>query len=671
MMKWFRKHNKQLLAVFASALLVVWLGGQAFENMFRTDPTKVTVGTAGGRKVTVGELQGLRTRLDLLDSMGIVWQVPWRNPWVMAQLNLPERIQQDPIMMAGARPLTGNRGMTQWWLLDQEAKRMGVTISTEQVVRFLRQTGMTDDQLTTIRDRVSISTDDLFATVAEYLRVSYAAVLASAGVQVTEPEIKDLFVRTNDQVTIRYTLLPAEAFAADKASAAASQPVSEAELQDLFNQYKDNLPGAGKYGFGYKIPDRVSVQYVGGNTDDIVRTLPPVSEDRARKYFEAHREKFQPPKPQTTQPTTQPAVKFEEVKDRVTDQIRQDDASQILRQAMEEIRASAFSEYSGSKADLEAGKVPDGLRNVLEVRRNEFSAAKKLPLVYRQTGLISQEEAAKEPGISSAFVPGAQGRLGFAEYAFMLEKPNQKSDQKQPEELVSKLKLYQPVPLRDETSGNLRGMYVFRVIGHEAAHAPATLIEVKEQVERDAKTLQAYRKAEAAAQKLLAAAQKDGLKAAFAEQFPALATRPVTTRPSATQTNTEVEMFEQDAITRARPIPGYFVYFNDSLTFPTRLLGVQDADPLLKASFSLADAAAPASQPAGNRVALVDMPGQKAFVVVEMVNHKPANEPDFAKAKMNLVGEMRIQKLRNFYAGWYNPEMIEKRSGWQSKGVFE
>ena len=34
MMKWFRKHNKQLLAVFASALLVVWLGGTPLQRMF-------------------------------------------------------------------------------------------------------------------------------------------------------------------------------------------------------------------------------------------------------------------------------------------------------------------------------------------------------------------------------------------------------------------------------------------------------------------------------------------------------------------------------------------------------------------------------------------------------------------------------------------------------------
>jgi hypothetical protein len=675
MMKWFRKHNKQLLAVFASALLVVWLGGQAFERMFQRNPLAETVGTAYGKKLTGGDYAAVKRRLDLLQSMGIAWQVPWRNPWVMSQLNLPKdrQLPQDPIMMAGARPLTGNRGLTQWWLLEQEAHRMGVTISQNEVDRFLKQYGITADQLTMIRDNAKVSTDDLIATIAEYLRVSYAAVLASAGVQVTDPEVKDIFVQTNDQVSLRYALVPREAFEAGKDPAATTQPVSDAELQDLFNQYKDNLVGAGKYGFGYKVPDRVSVQYVGANVDDIVRTLPPVSEERAHKYFEAHKDKFQPPKPQTTQPTTQPVVKFEEVKDRVIEQIRQDDASTLLKSVMEEIRASAFSEFSGSKADLDAGKIPDSLKSVLENRRNEFANSRKLPLVYRQTGLISQEEAGKEPGINTASAAGSQGQpVPFADCAFSLEKTAPKPDQPQAEEAASKIKLYQPVPVRDEAGGRLRGMYIFRVVSQEAAHAPAAMVEVKDKVEHDAKIVQALKKADQAAQNLLAAAQKDGLKVAFAAEFPALATRPVTTRPTTRPATPEVELFEQDSITRARAIPSFFVHYNDTMSFPTHLLGIQDversapsAKRVLDAAFDLL--AISASQPA-NRVSLVELPSQKAYVVVEVSNHKPANETDFAKAKMGLVADMRTQKLRNFYARWYDPEQIEKRTGWQSKG---
>ncbi len=671
MMKWFRKHNKQLLAVFASALLVVWLGGQAFQNILKPDPRQATVGTAYGHKLSAVEFSGVRRRLELLQSIGIMWQVPWRNPWVLSQLTLPDqRMQQDPILMAGARPLTDSKGPLEWWLLEQEAQRMGVTISQDEVQRFIAQFNISGDRLTQIRDQMNVSTDEIFGAIGEYLRVSYAAVLAGAGVQVTDPEVKDIFVQTSDQVSLRYALLPYEAF---QPKEAASQPVSDAELQDLFNQYKDNLPGAGKYGFGYKIPDRVSVQYVGATVDDVAKTLLPVGEDRARKYFEAHKDKFQPAQPPTTQPTTQPAVKFDEVKNQVIETIRQEDAASLLRSVMEEIRASAFSEFTGSKVDLEAGKVPDSLKNVLEERRNDFATSRKLPLVYRQTGLITQDEAGKEAGIGSASSPGSQGQaIRFADYAFNVEKTAAKPDQPQAEEpMVSKIKTYQPMPVRDEMSGKLRGMYVFRVVGFEDAHAPASLAEVKDKVEHDARVLRAYKQADEAAQKLLAAAKAEGLKAAFAAQFPALATRLATTQPSASRPATpEVELFEKDAITQASQAPAFFIYYTGSLTFPTRLLGIQDADSLLKATFEMADrgpSSQPAAGPSANRVSLVELPAQKAYVVVEVTSHKPANAPDFTKAKPTLVALLRVQKLRSFYAAWYNPDQIEKRAGWQGR----
>lgn len=666
MMKWFRKHNKQLLAVFASLLLVVWLGGQAFERMFQPNPLKQTVGTAYGEKFTGADYARLKRRLDVLASMNIAWQAPWRNPWVFSQLNLPidRQLPQDPILMAGARPLLGDRGVTQWWLLEQEAQRMGVTISQDEVQRFLSMYGITSDQLTAIRDQMGVATDELISTIAEYLRVSYAAVLASSGVQVAEPEVKDVFVRTNDQVSVRYALLPYEAFETEDA-----QPVSETELQDLFNQYKDNLAGAGKYGFGYKIPERVSVQYVGATVDEIARSLPPISDERARRYFEAHKARFQPALPPTTQPTTQPTVTFEEVKDRVIEQMRQDEAAAQLRSVMEEIRASAFSEYAATKQELEAGKVPESLKNVLEQRRNEFANSRNLPLTYRQTGLISQEQANQEPGIGSASSLGSQGQpVRFAEYAFHLEKSPAKADEFQPEEAISKIKLYQPVSVRDEVGGQLRGMYIFRVVGHEESHAPATLAEVKDQVERDAKILRAHKKSEQAAQKLFAAAKDKGLKDAFAAEFPSLATRPATTQPTVSRPATpEVEMFEQESIARAHAIPPmYAMYFGGSLTFPTNLLGVDDAEPLLDAAFKMVQATATETQTA-NRVALVELPAQKAFAVVEVTGHKPAAEQDFAKAKPELVAGLRSQKLRNFYAEWYNPQQIEKRTGWEAK----
>ncbi len=60
MMKWFRKHNKQLLAVFASALLVVWLGGSALQRMFERNRFNEALGSAMGQTLTASENGSVR-----------------------------------------------------------------------------------------------------------------------------------------------------------------------------------------------------------------------------------------------------------------------------------------------------------------------------------------------------------------------------------------------------------------------------------------------------------------------------------------------------------------------------------------------------------------------------------------------------------------------------------
>ncbi len=655
MMKWMRKHKKHMLAVFASALLVVWLGGTALEQMLRPNPLKARFGTAYGQSLTGADLQALQSKLTILERMGIPWRLPWRNPWVFGQLSLPAQMQMDPLMLAGARPLDRESGMVQWWLLDQEAQRMGITVSNDEVKEFLGQYGVTGQQLTQIRDQYNISTEALFATIAEYLRVSQAALLASASVQVTEPEVKDMFVRTNDQVSLRYAVIPASTFADQ-----ATQPVPQERLQALFDEYKDVAPGAGKYGIGYKVPERINVQFVGATVDDIARTLPPVSEDRARRYFAQHRDEFQPPAPPaTTQPTTQPVVTFEQVQDQVMRQLRRDEAARQLRQAIDDISGMAFTEYLGSKSAAgEPGEAPATLEDVLKERRDYYSQSQNLPLVYHQTGLVTQDEAGSLTGIGRTSVPGSEGQpIPFAEYAFRVIRPDEQIDQ---HEEGIRFRMYQPKTVRQLAGDQTQAMYVFRVVGYEQAHAPASLADVREQVERDARMLDNLARAETVARDMLATAQQSNLQAAFAEQFPAQATQPVSTRPAAPSPD-KAEMFEQADVPRARPVPPFMVFYSDRLTFPSNLPGLDEARPVLDAAFGQSG-----DDGASGNVAMVELPEQKAYAVVEVTGHTPATEQAFAEARPDLMAGMRFQKLRDFYADWYNPQMIEKRAGWQA-----
>lgn len=678
MMKWFRKHNKQLLAVFASALLVVWLGGSAIEKLLTRNPFTEPVGSAMGQKINASQFAALKGRLSVMDSLQLPWYAPWVNRSVMEQLRglgVGSREMQMVMQTMGSGLLTDaggadrDKGATCWWLLELEARKMGVTVSQQQVIAFLKDHGVTGEILNRIRDSFNLSAEEILDTVAEYLRVSQAAVLASAGVQVSEPEVKDVFVQTHDQLKVQYAILPMQAF---EKSAAGTQPTKEAipesELQSLFEKYRDQLPvkTMEKHEYGYKIPDREVIQYVGGTVDEIAATLPPVSEERARKYFEQKKDQFQPPRPPGTQPTTQPAVTFEQVKDQVVDKIKKQDAATILRQAVEEIRSSAWVEFADAKTDLAAGKVPPTLADVLAKQTEQFKTAKRIPLTYTQTPPVSQEQAGKEPGIGIAGSLDARGRpVDFARVAFDLAKDEGKESAPKTDEKMVQISKYQPVVVRNQAGDQLTSMYVFRVVKFEPSHAPASLAEVRSQVEADAREIQAMKRAEQAARQLAQAAEKTSLKDAFNAQFPAAASQAATTQPYGGAPG-EMKLLEVSDLTRMHETPPHMVAYMQKLMMPNTVPGLMLADPFIKACFDLAGPAT-STQPV-NKITVVELPEQQMWVVANVLEHKPGTQAEFDAQKSTLAAELRLMQLKEFYGDWFKPSNIRERMGWQSAG---
>ncbi len=311
--------------------------------------------------------------------LGVPWYAPWANHWVKQQLNLPDRETQ-MVMMTMGRPLNRDKGASDWWLLNLEARKMGVNVSQQQVEQYLRDRGITGPDLNKIRDASNMSAKELLSSVAEYIRVCQAGVLASGSVQVTEPEVKDLFVQTNDKLKVDYAILPASKFEKPTGAQPADEKIPEAELETLFKKYRDVAPGVtdtNPYGFGYKIPDREVIQYAGGTVSQIAKTLKDVPEERARRYFEQHKSEFEPQRPATNPPTTQPTVTFEQVKAKVIDRIKQQDAAQMLRRAIDEIRTTTWIEYTGAKQELADGQVPPTLAQAMQKATQQIEHSKQ------------------------------------------------------------------------------------------------------------------------------------------------------------------------------------------------------------------------------------------------------------------------------------------------------
>ena len=76
MMKFFRKHMKELLAFFMCLLLVAWLGGTALTSILRTDAIDADreIARMFGEAVQQRDLWPVASELEVLDDLGGIWR---------------------------------------------------------------------------------------------------------------------------------------------------------------------------------------------------------------------------------------------------------------------------------------------------------------------------------------------------------------------------------------------------------------------------------------------------------------------------------------------------------------------------------------------------------------------------------------------------------------------
>src|SRR5437867_4375284 len=101
MMKFFRKYNKQLLAVFMALLMIVFIGGSALQSLLQPSANHPVAKSKYG-EVMLKDQQHASETTGLLETVGFPWQHP-----------------------AGAeKPIE----LVDWILLQREAQALGTAV---------------------------------------------------------------------------------------------------------------------------------------------------------------------------------------------------------------------------------------------------------------------------------------------------------------------------------------------------------------------------------------------------------------------------------------------------------------------------------------------------------------------------------------------------------------
>ncbi|MDB5354090.1 MAG: hypothetical protein JWN24_543 [Phycisphaerales bacterium] len=655
-----KKNQKKLLAVFAVGLMIAFLL-----------PTGMKNGSFGrGRTKQIGQLGKTPVFAEDRDEARSEWKI-----LSQYQTYMPEIYQRGPIpyVYKLGIPLAQeiNQHNELFFLLQKEAEQRGIRVSNDEVAQTLK------NQFNIAADENSPLAEQLRPALSHFLMVQALRDRLSSDVKISEPIWTHALAEGMQKVRLNLV-----EFSATDLKATLPPPTTQ-QVESLYNKFKGDEPEAGMkpaddpLGFGYKVPNRVKLQYVEVPRAQVLAAVRAGKKEydwdvQARQYYYGHQQEFVRAAPQTkpstepaTQPTTAPATQagapatqaaipatkpatqakaepttrpFAEVKDEILKNAMKADADKLQKEVTEALQKRLADDYAAYRkanpttlpatnpavagpttqpTTQPAGYASYGyLEQVAQDIQKQFNV---LPEVH-QVGEWSDAKAlAKQPGIGYA----RAGEQQFPDYAAKESAPFTFDPARKPGDL---LQVLQPSEQLSDYSENA---YVFRLTDASPAHS-ADLAEVRARVESDAQLQAGYAAAQTAARQLADVAGKDGLsKAAVASRRVVISTGPFGFN---SPYSFEIPNFEGDpASTRA----------------------------LMARAHDLLSQATPGNP---HPVAVVEMPGGRKVLVAELADVTldiPADE--LAMVKLQQTAQEQSQITEQLAHGWFNYDAVTKR----------
>ena len=263
----FRKHQKVLIASLGFLAMIAFVGltgpGRTlFSRAAGFDWDAVVVSTTEFGDLTERDLAGMMRRQQALRNFyarleqvvagegGAYWKAGRR-----ARI-MKVTIEQGPEQAA-----------VDTWLLAREAKRLGVVISDDTIKEFVNEVGdekVGSDKLLPIVEGCGFSQVGLFAALREQLLADRLRGMFSISVRGAPPAQRwDYLNRMNRQVDAEVAGIDVGRFVGE-----VPDPPKK-ELDEFFEKYKRDLPNRDKPEPGFRVPQRVRVQYFMARIDEL------------------------------------------------------------------------------------------------------------------------------------------------------------------------------------------------------------------------------------------------------------------------------------------------------------------------------------------------------------------------------------------------------------------
>jgi len=633
MMKFFRKHNKKLLAIFMAGLMIVFIGGSALQGLL-TPQTNPVVANSNYGPVTLVDQKSAIDETHLLEMMGLDWRRP---------------------VPGGTKALE----TVDWIMLRREAKALGAEV-TPAAVRASEDASFLD-RVNDVAQKLRIKPEAIHGAMADFQSVQQAAFSVAGSTVPSEAELLSTARDTLETVKIRAVLIPAEAFVD------VNQQFSDAEIKAQFEKYRDKEPGKG-LNFGYFRPPSIQVQYVEIDRRKIAAAVGVANLDRkAKSYYEerrttdpAFRNKDAPPGPDPAAaglvegppaPPFVPYMDWESAKDFAVEALRKKSADEAVERIANWLVQYADESWLEVERGKDGYKIAPANAATLDyyddvVRHIPATMAFPGAVSIATTDFFTADEAPDVPDLGGAAFRTASGvAQSFAALAFRTKAIVPTVSTEERTNTVDYLAPFQSCrfPLTDDKTGNL---YVFRVVDAKPAHAPESVADVRDQVVGDLRLSRAYETAKTRAESLRSCSATQSLREAY-------------------EADTELVAFKEKAsgvyngYVEPPPISRVLSHQASRGRSPTGVfggIGVGNlANDVVDQFFAL--------EHADEKMRVFELKDRAAVLLAEWVETKPPAEDEFNALRKQLVTQLADARWRSAASAWLDPEKVRARTG--------
>ncbi|MDZ4755670.1 MAG: hypothetical protein SGJ11_14380 [Phycisphaerae bacterium] len=498
MLRFLRLYNRWILAVGGTLLLVAWALGGALSTCTSTAAMSgapwATYG-ADSETITYGDLEGLRGEMRVLNHLG------------------DRSLQQ----------FGADQAPEHWFLISREAEEAGlvggegdgreVMSAVAAMVNARQPAGSTPvdamDVLSTFMRESQADQKTVLTTLAKVNGVNRLRQIYSSMPRFSDARLRSSAASALDAVAGDVLVLDAR-----KLSVPAIPPATDdTKLQAQLERYGDKLPGQGDFGFGYRLPDRVKLEWI-EIREASVRTAIEASGAldtlTLKKRFAENPSKYGAPAGSASDVLSSFSAYEQSVRQRVLDELTTERMNEISKFVSDQLAVS----LRGVPRDQAYIVLPndwEARRPNLQRLAEEIASHFKIEMpVYESTG---------DNWKTAADLRGMRG-IGTSSTTRFGPQPVQFA------QLVDKLKEFghgiDTMPLQKDVVGPpmtsaSRDLYFFRVTDADPSRAPKTVDEAREAITADVLAEERYAALERLLPELETLAKQEGIRAVVSQ----------------------------------------------------------------------------------------------------------------------------------------------------------